>query len=71
MIYNGVAVLPVPKEVIIIGFSDDLAVIVIAKQPQPHGGYNKRGGESAKRRVEFWWPLCRVGIGCQKRVQIT
>lgn len=40
VMYNGFLVLPVSKEATIISFADDIAVVVVAKQPEdPEGIY--------------------------------
>lgn len=50
IMYDGVLVLSVPEESTIVGFADDLAVVIIAKQPEKMEFY----AMETMRAVNFW-----------------
>ena len=62
VMYNGVLVLPVPKEATIIGFADDLAVVVVAKQPEDVEMY----ANETISAIKAWLEMVQLDLAEQK-----
>lgn len=61
--YDGVLWLVLPDGYQTVGYADDVALVVVAQQPQD-GNHLQAGTEvAANERIEIGYPICGVDLG--------